>query len=245
MPETSHLIAALCIILLAHTVETVTGFGCTVVAVALGAFFMRLENWIATLVVLALVQSAWLILRGWRHIRWGVLLKRIIPCCTLGMPLGFVSFEMLASSALKHVLGGFVVVVAGAELYRLFRQEHAPRPLPEWAGAGLLAGGGFFHGLFASGGPLVVYYASRVIEGKAGFRATLSCLWLALNIGLMTTFALTGRLNDWSLVEPLVLLPALVSGIVLGEFLHGRVNELAFKKAVQVLLFLTGLSLLV
>jgi len=108
-----------------------------------------------------------------------------------------------------------------------------------------LAGGGFFHGLFASGGPLVVYFASREIPEKGRFRATLSTLWLTLNTVLLISYAFTGRPLAGAATRAAALAPALVAGIVVGEVLHARVDERAFRWIVQGLLFLTGLFLLV
>jgi len=135
--------------------------------------------------------------------------------------------------------------VAVLELVRLVRTDTSPRPLPPAAGVALLAGGGFFHGLFASGGPLIVYYASRILPGKAAFRATLSALWLILNSVLIALYLPAGRLSGGAPALALALLPAAALGILAGEALHARVNETLFRKVVQVVLLFTGLALLV
>lgn len=236
------LIAIIC---LSQAVETVTGFGCTVIALALGVHLVPVQTWVVTLVMIAWLQSAWLVCRGFRVIDWALLLERILPCAVAGLPLGFWCFGVLGSGGLKHVLGAFVIVVSSLELARLFRRGRGSEPLPWPLGIVLLCGGGFFHGLFASGGPLVVYYSSREIADKGAFRATLSCLWLLLNSVLLVSYALTGRLVKEPAFRAAYLLPALAVGILVGEILHHRVNELTFKRIVQVLLFLTGVVLLV
>jgi len=239
-----HYAILFAIIVLAHTIETVTGFGCTVVALALGAYFVPVDQWVITLVMVAWLQSAWLVGRGFRHIHWRLLGMRILPCCALGMPFGFWLFTSAAPHTLKMVLGLFVIAVSGNELLRLHQGHHDGAPLPQTVGCAVLVGGGLFHGLFASGGPLVVYFASRAIRDKATFRATLSLLWLVLGAALLVTYAWSGRLAKGPAIMAAKLVPALVVGIIIGEMLHHRVNELTFRKVVQGLLCLTGLFLL-
>ncbi|MDQ1257992.1 MAG: uncharacterized protein QG656_2600 [Candidatus Hydrogenedentes bacterium] len=241
----STLICLFAIIVLAHTIETVTGFGCTIVALALGVYFVPVEVLVVTLVAIGWLQSAWLVARGFRVIRWRLFFTRILPGAALGFPVGIWAFGILDSEQLKLVLGGFVTIIAALELVRLFRSGEVGKPLKPALGFALLGAGGFFHGLFASGGPPIVYFTSREIHDKGAFRATLSWLWLLLNSTLLVTYAVSGRLDREPLELAAFLLPALVTGILAGEILHRRVNELAFKKAVQLLLLATGLMLLV
>ena len=57
---------------------------------------------------------------------------------------------------------------------------------------GFLALGGIAHGLFGTGGPMIVYVARRRLADKLAFRSTLAVLWLALNAALLTKFITTG-----------------------------------------------------
>lgn len=232
------------IIVAAQVVETVTGFGATVIALALGVHLVPLETLVVALVLIGLLQSAWLVARGYRHVAWRLLLVRVIPACAVGMAAGRWLFDVLGSGRLKVVLGVFVAAVAIVELARLFRVPGDPARLGKPAAIGLLAGGGFFHGLFASGGPLVVYFMSREITDKRAFRATLSVLWLLLNLVLLATWIPVGRVTGEHLLLAATLLPALAGGIALGEIMHARVNEIVFKRTVQVALLATGVFLI-
>jgi len=95
------------IVLGAHAVETITGFGATVIAVALGAAFMGLDTLIPTLVMVALVQSLYLVLRGFSHIRWKLLLTKVLPYGLPGLAAGAILFAFLAK--------GFNLVAVGEE----------------------------------------------------------------------------------------------------------------------------------
>jgi uncharacterized membrane protein YfcA len=102
---------------------------------------------------------------------------------------------------------------------------------------------GLTHGLYASGGPLLVYALTGVSLGKAAFRATLLAVWLSLNGLLTLVFALDGSL--WpSLPRVVLFLPLLVAGVLAGEWLHHRVDESRFRQVVFTVLLATGVTLM-
>ena len=68
----------------------------------------------------------------------------------------------------------------------------AGKPLAKWLQWSMLGLGGFVHGLFGTGGPMIVYVVRRRLADKRAFRSTLAVLWLVLNIGLLSKFALAG-----------------------------------------------------
>ncbi len=185
-----------------------------------------------------------LVLRGLRHLQLRLLFARILPLCGLGLGVGALLFQRLGAAGLKHVLGLFVVLVAVLELVRLLRSARPPAPLSPWKASAILVVGGVFHGMFASGGPMIVYYASRSIPDKHAFRATLSLLWLVLNTVLIVSFVFSGRIDGSALMLSAAILPALAFGILVGELVHRKVDELKFRKIVQGVLLMTGIFLL-
>ncbi|MFW5739043.1 MAG: sulfite exporter TauE/SafE family protein [Myxococcota bacterium] len=231
------------VVIAAQIVETVAGFGATVIALAVGVQLVPIELLVVTLVLIGVVQSSWIVARGRMHVRMRLLFTRILPLCVLGLGVGNLLFHHVDAQLLKVVLGAFVVAFSGWRLWQLFTGRDI-KALSPAVGAGLLTAGGFFHGLFAAGGPLVVYYASRTIDERHAFRATLSSLWLILNIVLLTSYWAHGQLARPPVSLAITLLPAVVVGVVVGEILHSRVNEILFRKVVQVLLFATGVCLL-
>lgn len=232
------------IIILAQAVETTTGFGSTVIALGLGIYFYPLKELVVVLVILGWLQSLYIVVRNFRHILWKILLTRILLFSGLGLPLGMWFFQHFGGSQLKILLGIFIVIISLNQLYLYYRRKEQIKPLPFLLGAVVLVMGGFIHGIFASGGPLIVYYSSREIQDKAGFRATLSALWFILNSCLLGNYLLRSQIKIPTLQFTLWLLPALVVGIVIGEFLHHKVNEQAFRLIVYIVLLLTGIVIL-
>jgi len=232
------------IIILAQSIETTTGFGATVIALSLGALVFPLKQLVPILVMIGIIQSGFIVLWRFRYIQWRILLARIMIFSGLGLPLGIWFYRHFPSERLKIFLGIFIILVSGYELYNLLIKKSISKPLSLISSILLLASGGFIHGVFATGGPLIVYYAGREIKNKAQFRATLSLLWLVLNFILLISYLLSATINQDNLKMTGLLLPALVLGIVLGEILHRKVQEQTFRVVVQIILFFTGVSIL-
>ncbi len=228
----------------AFTVEAALGFGATVVAVSLGAFLLPIELLLPAFVPLNLVMSIFLVVRYRRFVEGRFLSRRVLPLMALGMPVGFFALAAVDAGTAQVVLGGFVAWLAGLELRR---SRHTPdlTPLPRAQRSLALLLGGVVHGAFATGGPLVVYVVGRTLSDKGAFRATLSTLWLVLNLLLLAGFAARGVLDGESLTRTLTWLPFLGGGLLLGELLHARVPAELFKRLVFLLLLVAGVLLVV
>lgn len=230
------------ILLVAHTAETILGFGSTIIALALGVHLLPLEQLLTVLIMLGMVQSSWRIFRDHRHVAWRTLGLTILPAAGLGLLTGMWFRDIADERLLRTVLGGFVVAVAGLELVLVLRGKRNASPLAPAAGLPVLFGGGVFHGLFASGGPLIVYFASRAIPEPAVFRSTLAVLWSVLGLTLIVQLGFEGRLTADAFRTVGTVLPAALAGIALGE--HIRVNQRAFQILTYALLLFAGVTLL-
>ena len=102
---------------------------------------------------------------------------------------------------------------------------------------------GIVHGIYASGGPLLIYAVSRLNLTKSVFRSTLGAVWFILSVILTASYVMTGKMSAHSLKLILLLLPVILIGILLGEWLHHRINEYRFKIFVFAVLLFAGLSI--
>jgi hypothetical protein len=98
------------------------------------------------------------------------------------------------------------------------------------------------HGMFSSGGPLLVWALGKSLPDKRAFRATLSCVWLVLGSALTFAYALNGRLDGSTLRATAALLPVLGVAIAAGEWAHHRLDERRFRVLVYALLLGSGAS---
>lgn len=231
------------VVLAAFTVEAVVGFGSTVLVVTFGAQLLSIDALLPAFVPLNLALSTVLVARNARHVDRALLGRRVLPFVGAGMVVGLGLFRLGSAASLELALAGFVITLAVAELARLALGTGEAKRLAPAAAAALLGLGGVAHGLFGSGGPMVVYVASRELEEKARFRATLSALWLALNAVLMVNYASLGLFDRATLGRSAALAPALLLALPLGERLHRRLPEERFRPLVYVVLLCGGLAL--
>jgi len=231
-------VVALCaLVFLAFLVEAAAGFGSTVVALTLGALMFSLDELLAWLLPVNMVLSAYLVASGWKHVDFRFVFVRVMPAMGAGLLIGML-FAARAAQAewLKVVFGVFVMVIAAWQL----RTPRSASALSTPVRVGALFGAGVIHGVFATGGPLAVFVSSRELPDKATFRATLSLLWLLLNALVLPRLANEGMLNATTLRMSALLVLPLLLGIAAGEWLHRRLDEARFHKAVSVLLIIAG-----
>ncbi|MDD5648105.1 MAG: TSUP family transporter [Dehalococcoidia bacterium] len=231
------------VLIFAHTVETVLGFGANIIALALGIFIFPLETILPVLVILGLLQSLWLVARWFKYIRWQVLFLNILPAAIIGMAIGIFYRTLVGNyTQLLILLGVFIMAVSIMEIVLIYKTRAAGGSLPWYLGWPILIVGGIFHGIFASGSPLIIYYSSRELKEPAEFRATISMLWLILYIILIVNLFSIGQINITTLATTGIVLPGLVLGIVFGSRMTFR--TLVYKVLIYTLLFVAG-SLLV
>jgi len=232
------------IVLLAFFTESVVGFGATVITVSLGAHLVALDVLLPAFVPLSALLSLILVSRHHEHIDFPFLIRRVAAPVGFGTLVGMGLFRVLDSTQLLTIFAAFVLVMAARELRRIYRGGEEPPPLNLGVGFSLLGAGGVIHGMFGSGGPMIVYVLGREITQKSRFRATLSMLWLVLNIALVIGYVRDDMVNSESLMLSAVMAPALVMGIVVGERVHGRIPESTFRTVTWIILLFGALTLL-
>jgi uncharacterized protein len=226
--------------LLAFTTEGAIGFGGTVLAASIGAQVVDLEVLLPAFVPLNMLMSSWLLGRGWKVIGWRMLVVEVAPAVAIGAGLGLALFHLPAKTQLALVFGAFVIGLAVLQLAR-----PAEKPLARPLQLGFLGLGGVAHGLFGTGGPMIVYVVRRRLQDKTAFRSTLAVLWLVLNIALLVNFA-TSHLYTRATAEiGTVIAFALVPGLLIGNKLHHKLDAERFERVVWIVLLLAGLALAV
>jgi hypothetical protein len=222
-------------------VEAVAGFGGTVLVVSIGATRFSIAHVLAVFLPLNLALSGYLALRHRRVVAGRYLVARVLPAMAVGMAGGTALALTVAADRAKLAFAILVVAVALRELIRLAHRGDAAAPPP--AGATqlvVLTLAGVIHGWFATGGPLVVAIASRALPAKDTMRATLAVLWFALNTVVVARLATNGDLDGATLTTSAAIVPALIVAIALGEWVHHRTSQTAFRCVVATLLLAIG-----
>ncbi len=230
------------VILLSFSVQAMTGFGSIIIAVTLGSLFFPIKSILPILVVLDLSLNTYIIIRYNKNIDYALLTRKILPAMLVGLIIGQAVFNTLGAES-KRPFGALIVFLSAFELYNFYREND--EKLSSGKSLAFLVGAGIIHGIYASGGPLVVYVIGRLGMGRSIFRSTLGCLWVIMDAFLIGSYMLTGILNYHVALMTLFIAPVVIAGLVIGEVLHHKVNEKGFRLVIYYLLLFTGLSILI
>lgn len=244
MDVVPQLLLLAAIVLFAFTTEAAIGFGSTVITLALGLRLYPIHQLLPMIVPLNLVLQSYMVARHRDHIAGGLILRWIVPWMGLGVAVGFAVFQYASSDTLKRLFGIFVLLVAVREAVKVARPGGGPAVglSPSQQAAGLLAAG-VTHGMFASGGPLLVWVLGRADLNKRSFRSTLAAVWWVFNVVLIAGFVATKQLDTTAVPQLAVLVPAVLASIAAGEWIHRALNEQRFRLAVSLLLIVAALSI--
>lgn len=239
----SPLLVVAAIVLIAFATATMAGFGAAVIALTLGAHVEPIAWWVPRLLPVNVCLMGYILVRHRAHVEWSVIRRQVVPVMGLGMLGGFALSTQLEGDLVKTLFGLFVVVVAARELLGAAGVlKRAPGPMPASTRTFALLGAGLMHGLYLTGGPLLVYALSGAALPKTRFRSTLAAIWITLNSVLLVAYAADHRLTSATLQDSLLILPVVLVAMVIGEWAHHRVDEARFRVAVFGLLLLAGLT---
>lgn len=230
------------LVMCANTVEAITGFGSTIIAVTIGAHLVPMDALVIALVPVNVILSTYIVVRHRSATDIKELTTRMLPFTAIGLLAGLYIFSTTDVGFLKRFYGVFVLCFSIFETARIL-MARAGVPVKQLTlpqSVFWLIAGGVMQGIYASGGPLVVYYASRRLSDRTVFRSTLSGLWLVLNLVMFIAHLATGRATWQTVKVSAMLLPALAVGIVVGEIIHKRLPERVFRLFVFVLLMVAG-----
>ncbi|MBQ9503154.1 MAG: sulfite exporter TauE/SafE family protein [Lentisphaeria bacterium] len=245
MEDLTTLLAAGAVVFCSFTLEGITGFGSSVIALPFVSMLLGLKMSVPYLCTLSVLLSLYIAFRSWRSVVWKEYFFIALHVAA-GLPVGIFLFNRLSAPALSLLLACVMIAVGAGGGIRTLRKETAP-PVPAGRGRGvlmrlLLVLGGIVHGAFGTGGPVVIIYASRALPEKGLFRMTLTMLWLTMNFIRIAEWTFQGTVWTAGMGKSfLVALPFVLAGMFLGDFLHRKADERIFRLCVYCVLFLAGI----
>lgn len=237
--STSDLVLIGIAVFFSSLVQTVTGFGFSLLAVPIMSMVVPTELAVvlsATLSTFTSGGQAW----SERHHGDRPTIKRLVLASFVGMPFGLAILMVASSQQLKIGLAAVIILFLIVNL-RGFRLENASTPVDVGAGfvAGILS-----TSLSTNGPPLVMALHARHFAPEV-FRGTISVVLVSLSVVSLGLFAATGYFTTdvaWSL---LVAGPALVVGFFIGHRVRGNINPARFRGLVTLLLGATAVVTIV
>lgn len=228
------------IVTVAYLIRGIAGFGSGLIAIPL----LLLLNLPITLVVPLVVALDYLAsasqgIKNRRAIAWREIWP-LLPFSFVGVALALYVFKTIDGALLRHSLAVFIILYATYTLLAKLPRKIYHRG---WAvPAGSL--GGLIGTLFGTGGPFYVIYLQLRRLDKTPFRATFAAIFLIDGAGRIAGYLLLGFFTldfSWLLA---VLLPVMLLSLYLGGRIHLAFSQETFKRAISVLLVVSGIALL-
>jgi uncharacterized protein len=235
-----ELAAIATIVLLAYVILGTSGFGSAVVGIPLLAHVVPLRFAVPLVLMLDVVGTLIQGARVRREIDRAEL-KRLMPFMALGIALGTTLLANVPERALVAALG---CLAAGYGVLNLAGRVPT-RPLSAaWAAPAGVAGG-TMGALFGTGGPIYIIYLSRRLADMTELRATITVVLMVSVATRTVIFAVSGLLQqDGLLLVAAAMLPVMLAGLTIGWRMHARLSHAVVRRALYVLLILSGTSLL-
>lgn len=219
-------------------VQSLVGFAGSLVAIPILLFAVKLPDAIAFVSIFYLFSSSYMVYKEWRNIDKGTIL-RLTLASIIGVVLGIVVLTYSKPVVLQTGLGIFILLYVGYVL--LGKKELALGKKANWT-FGVM--GGFFSGVFSTGGPLYVISVKNTVKEVKTFRATMIGILALITLIRIPALSISGALNLQHLFMSLIVLPVFFLAQFLGIKFFPKINEVHFKKILLVILSLSGLALI-
>ena len=250
----THYIVFFLVILLANIIQGITGFAGTILAMPPSLMLVGYSVAKPVLNVLGLLSGIYVFVGHREHVSWKEV-KKIVAVMAVSILLGILIKGLFEGKEqlLYKLLGIFVILLSiqgGLSLRRKGADENAESRSAAQAADSpfsyvILVLAGIVHGIFVSGGPLLISYLTKKIKDKVSFRATISTVWIFLNTLIMLDDIRAGFWTGGLLITQLISLPFLFAGMYIGSRLYVRMSQRFFMILTYILLFISGISLLV
>lgn len=230
------------VVLLSYGMRGSTGFGA--IGMPLLALIIPIKVLVPVWTLLGTASSIAILGRDRPHVAVREFVV-FIPWCVFGIAMGLYFFKVLDARILARGLGAVVLIYGGYSLSSTVRAATSWRPSRRMMTpiAGTLSGIiGTVFGTMAS-----VFFAMYLdIRGvsKQAFRATMSAMLLTLSVIRGIGYFAVGEFTQEVLLVFSAAFPLMLIGIYLGDRIHVRVNELAFRRLVGVMFVLCGVLLM-
>lgn len=227
------------VLFVVNVIQAITGFAGTVLAMPPSIYLLGMDNAKVVLNVMALLSGLMIAVMSYHHMNKKEVIK-ICVCMVAGMTIGIQICKTVPSEQILLIIYGVIILlIAGKNLLC-----HRQRTLPKALLLVILLLAGVIHGMFVSGGALLVVYAAQVLKEKEEFRATLAPVWVVLNSVLLASQVRQGAFDNYNIRLILISVIPLFIATWVGKKLVKKVSQKVFLNLTYVLLLVSGLSLI-
>lgn len=220
-------------------VQTIIGFAGALIALPFLLCVMPLTEAVSYISLFYLISSPIYVYKEWVNID-KTLLKKLAVTSFFGILVGILVLLYAKPLFLKKALGVFVMLFV----------LHNLRPKKTVINLGNMKGvfgflGGFFSGLFSTGGPLYVMIIQSETSDIRTFRATMFGTLGLVTFMRIPVLAATGLMTMQQVYTAIYVVPFFILALFLGKKVYLKLDEVLIKKIILGLLFISGIMLVV
>ncbi|MEM1073762.1 MAG: sulfite exporter TauE/SafE family protein [Pseudomonadota bacterium] len=218
------------------------GGGLGVMAVPIMSLFAAPQVAAAVLMPLLVAMDILVVIRFRKSWNRSVVYA-LLPGAVLGLALGALLFEALNADVIRFAVGILALLFVVQHVMQI-RGVGASARNASLTVLILSATSGFASYIAHAGGPPVKGYLLSKNMDKSAFVGTNTVYFFLLNAIKAFAYGTTGTMNWDSLSVSLMLSPWLLVGVLLGGWLHTRVDQVFFVRVVYFFLAVTAVRLL-
>lgn len=223
---------------IAGFVQGLSGFAFSLAALSIWAWAVDPQLAAPMAVFGSLVGQVVALPLTWKGTDW----KRVIPFVAggvIGVPLGVFLLSILDPKGFKLALGLFLVVYSPAMLF--VPSTWALRWGGKWADGAIGWAGGIFGGIGGMAGGIPTLWCTLRGWDKDTQRGVMQAFNIAMHVATLASYVVAGNIITGETLQLFAIIaPALAIPVLLGALVFRRLNQLAFRRLVLGLLFISG-----
>lgn len=227
------------ILFFANLLQAITGFAGTLISMPPTIKLIGVDEAKALLNAIAQISSIMIVITGWKYINWKEFFK-MFALMAVGMLVGIKIFEFFPMNQLLIIYGIMIIAIA---LKKLFVKKEIK--LPELIMILVIFLAGIIHGMFVSGGALLVIYAVSALREKEEFRATVALIWVTIGCYITGVQVQAGNFNSHVIFLLVIGIIPVFVGTWIGTKMVKKIKQEVFMKITYILLLLSGIMAIV
>lgn len=232
----NDLLAVIVIICIAAVLQSISGFGFSLLAMPLLSIFVDIQDAVVIATLCGIFTNAVHLRKDFQLVERSIA-RRISLSALIGMPLGVVVLSVFSATHMRAIIGAVIVVLVFLMMRNfILKTENTNVDIVLGAFSGLLA-----TSVSTNGPPLVFLLQSKQLDPWR-LRATLAYVFTISGCASFIVLMIAGKGSMEASQYAMLSLPAMYLGTVVGRKARLRVTQEAFKRLMYVLLLATAVS---
>ena len=232
----NDLLAVIVIICIAAVLQSISGFGFSLLAMPLLSIFVDIQDAVVIATLCGIFTNAVHLRNDFQFVERSIA-RRISLSALIGMPLGVVVLSIFSATHMRAIIGAVIVVLVFLMMRNfVLKTENTNVDIVLGAFSGLLA-----TSVSTNGPPLVFLLQSKQLDPWR-LRATLAYVFTISGCASFIVLMIAGKGSIEAFQYAMLSLPAMYLGTVVGRKARLRVTQEAFKRLMYVLLLATAVS---